>query len=448
MNNPKLTSFAAPEGRVSSFGRPGGTDMNNPKLTSFAAPEGRVSSFGRPGGTDMNLLRQLTVAALGWLCAAAFAACPFGERPTDAARSVSLLSRLAMESCLGDAQADTDPLTATVHQAVGKAGVLETATGVTGAIAALGSFAREQSSAGVQAAEWHALATDLGATAGRAASLADATTSSELLAAGDRAIESKWSVYTDDPSRPLVVSGVALQPVSSVACPASGNCPAFESRVRMLRVINLMTVLQRQVQRPAFKEQLAQARVELARWNSYRTQSQHQYVWELFVNSRMMARDKRICPRADDGALQGFCSVPSSQWIVMHPDAGLRWSSRAGQSAQLKPAFVVEMIGRSSFEWRGERSAEIASSRGWSLAAAYSQSGARHQWSFGPMLHYNGYNLALTKGPGDRWGLMLNLQLADSYFKLVDHVKERKDDWTLQLRAAGQASLRELATGR
>ena len=27
--------------------------MNGPKLTAFAAPEGRVSPFGRPGGTDI-----------------------------------------------------------------------------------------------------------------------------------------------------------------------------------------------------------------------------------------------------------------------------------------------------------------------------------------------------------------------------------------------------------
>ena len=393
-------------------------------------------------------LRQLGVAALSWLCAAAFAACPFGERPTDGARAVSLLNRLAMESCLGDAQADTDPLTATVHQAIAKLGALENAEGVSAAIAALGSFAREQSASGAQPAEWRAIAVDLTETGRRAADLSNATTSNELLAAGDRAIESKWSVYTDDPSRPLIAAGVPVQPVSAVTCPANGSCAGFDSRVRLLRVINLMTVLQRYVQRPAFKEQLATARVELARWGAYREQGQHQYLWELYVNSRAMARDDRICPRAPDGSLKGFCSVPTSQWIVMHPDAGLRWSSRAGQSAELKPAFVVEMIGRSSFEWRGERSAEIATSRGWSLAAAYAQSGNHHQWSFGPMLPFNGYNLALTKGPGDRWGLMVNMQLADSYFKLVDHASARKDDWTTQLRSAGKASLAELLNGR
>jgi hypothetical protein len=396
----------------------------------------------------MKLLRPLAVAALCWLCAAAFAACPFGERPKDGTRSVALLKLLVLESCLGDAQNDTDPLTATVHQAIGKLGALENADGVSAAITTLGSFAREQSGLGAQAAEWHAIAVDLSATGQRAANLAGATTSTELLTAGDRAIESKWAAYTDDQDRPLIVAGVPVQPISAVTCPAAGNCAGFDSRVRMLRVINLMTVLQRYVQRPAFKEQLATARVELARWGAYRQQSQHQYLWELFVNGRVMARDERICPRAGDGSLKGFCSVPTSQWIVMHPDAGLRWSSRAGQSAELKPAFVVEMIGRSSFEWRGDRSAEIAGSRGWSLAAAYAQSGQHHQWSFGPMFHFNGYNLALTKGPGDRWGLMVNLQLADSYFKITDHLAQRNDDWTAQLRAAGKASLADLLNSR
>jgi hypothetical protein len=55
MKRPKLAALAAPEGRVSVFGRPGATDMTCPKLAALAAPEGRVSVFGRPGATDMQL---------------------------------------------------------------------------------------------------------------------------------------------------------------------------------------------------------------------------------------------------------------------------------------------------------------------------------------------------------------------------------------------------------
>ena len=76
MDDPQLTSFVAPEGaspdvngpvdrsRLASgwaqrpgaackasapFGRPGGMTFS-PKLTAFAAPEGRSAPFGRPGG--------------------------------------------------------------------------------------------------------------------------------------------------------------------------------------------------------------------------------------------------------------------------------------------------------------------------------------------------------------------------------------------------------------
>ena len=50
MNDPKLTAFAAPEGRSMPFGRPGGKGSNDPQLTAFAVPEGRSMPFGRPGG--------------------------------------------------------------------------------------------------------------------------------------------------------------------------------------------------------------------------------------------------------------------------------------------------------------------------------------------------------------------------------------------------------------
>ena len=35
--------------------------MTAPSLTSFAAPEGRVSAFGRPGGTEMNFQQLRSV---------------------------------------------------------------------------------------------------------------------------------------------------------------------------------------------------------------------------------------------------------------------------------------------------------------------------------------------------------------------------------------------------
>jgi len=46
--DPKLTSFAAPEGRSVRYGRPGARTAC-PKLTSLAAPGGRSVRYGRPG---------------------------------------------------------------------------------------------------------------------------------------------------------------------------------------------------------------------------------------------------------------------------------------------------------------------------------------------------------------------------------------------------------------
>ena len=45
-SGPKLTSFAAPEGRSACLGAALRWLNNGPKLTSFAAPEGRSACLG------------------------------------------------------------------------------------------------------------------------------------------------------------------------------------------------------------------------------------------------------------------------------------------------------------------------------------------------------------------------------------------------------------------
>jgi uncharacterized protein GlcG (DUF336 family) len=68
--------------------------MNHPKLTSFAAPEGRVIAFWRPGGTDLHsLLKTLALtAALAATCAQAE-----GVR-TEKNLSLDLANRMAAAS--------------------------------------------------------------------------------------------------------------------------------------------------------------------------------------------------------------------------------------------------------------------------------------------------------------------------------------------------------------
>ena len=361
-------------------------------------------------------------------------ACPLVERPGEKRDAHALLGMLAaLPNCVGDAAADANPLTAAVHNALGAADAATGPAELAAAVRLLAKEAADRIDPSNPSPEWQLIQADLNETASSLERMAQ-DMSAGRPAAPDSAIRTRWQAYTAMPKRPLRIRDVAIQPVAPVDC-AAADCPAFESRRQMLRVIHLMAVVERRADRPVLREQLAKGRLELLRWEAYRTQSQHQYFWELYVNSRRMAGDSSVCPRTPDGALKGFCSVPTDQWIVLHPDAGLQWSRAAKKSSELKPAFIVELIGRHSFEWKDANSAEMHKRRGWSIAAAYSKpDDAKGHWGFGPMLHYEGYNLAITRAPGERWGVMINLRLADRYFA-------RKDDWTQSLRLGKAGTL-------
>lgn len=89
----------------------------------------------------------------------------------------------------------------------------------------------------------------------------------------------------------------------------------------------------------------------------------------------------------------------------------------------------VEIIYNNIFEkWRW----------GVSLVAAYTDEPTGKKWSSGLMLHIgDGYNIALTSSDGKKWGLLLNLNLADRYFggaqKVDSYLKclKKPDPWQL-----------------
>lgn len=356
----------------------------------------------------------LALAALG--CRAAD--CPFDERPTDPDRGQLVLILLSDADCLGNPNVDTDPLAATVRGAIGKKSALENVAGITAAFDALADAARAEAGGG---GAWLAVWTELEGTRRQLAELPRAQGPDAFQDIANRAILGRWRVALEA-ERPVTVGGQTVRPLAPVACKPGGDCAAFLSQLRLVRVFRLVTVVRDYVQNVDVMRQAAKAQLELARWEAYRTQSQHQYWWELGVNSWRMERDKGLCPRDASDTAQGFCAVPTSQFIVLHPDGGLRWSRRADNSKELQPALVVSLLGQHFIEWESASSATIKRQWGYALAASYSQVDGRPEWAYGPMLQWNGYNLAITRGPGGRWGLMVNLNLANRYF-------ERKADY-------------------
>lgn len=269
-------------------------------------------------------------------------------------------------------------------------------------------------------ASWRTIASSLASTHAnmtKAVGLAPEGQSGAAIAA---AIPQTWKTAAQAGSgMALHLGGPPIAPFGEFTCPKPENCPIFDSRVDMLRTVKLMSLLHMYAQAPEFHKGLVIAKRERSRWEAYRTQGQHQYFWEVWVNGKVM--EKNSCPTLDQAKQAGkvyigFCEVPTSQWIILHPDAGLRWSHSANKSSELKPALIIETVGYFHWEWDKPNGSTMVGRRGYSLAAVYSDQSSGKKWSYGPMFHYDGYNIAITKSPGSGWGLMINLKLADRYF--------------------------------
>ncbi len=382
-------------------------------------------------GRHMN---RIAGAALGLMLALtgvnarAADACPFP--PSAVAVSApgngwtSALRRLSQSDCAGDAKADPAPISKDVARLTAPQGEalpepLALAMGIQAALERMAGFARTRAQGNIQSDAWAAIAIDLADTHTRIEKAMAAATAQTASGVVESAIPRKWLRAAETPSDGLAAGDVTLRPLATLSgCIDTAPCPAFDSQLDMLRVVNLMATLTRYAQSESLRKSLVLALRENKRWQAYRSQGQHQYIWEVWLNGQVM--DRQSCVKRNEASGEkvyiGFCAVPTSQWIVMHPDAALRWSHDAAKSSQLKPALIVETLGYYRWDWQDADSATMVGRRGVSLAAVYTGS-SEHKWSWGPMLHYEGYNLALTKAPGERWGLVVNLQLSDLFFE-------------------------------
>jgi hypothetical protein len=196
--------------------------------------------------------------------------------------------------------------------------------------------------------------------------------------------------------------------------------------------MNLMSRLIRYADYPALEKHYDDARLMNDRWDAYFNKALPQYWWEVAINGERMGED--LCPKDTDGIQLGFCKVPESQLIVLHPAAGLQWVHGADDTDDLAPAFVVEVFGRNSWKWDG--GAVPRGQFGWSIIAAYSNPGGdQENWSYGIMLHKGAsLNLGLTTAGDGQYSVLVNVNLAEWLFarkkQYLDHFKAlRKDSW-------------------
>jgi hypothetical protein len=372
--------------------------------------------------------------ALATLCVSVPAlgqACKLGDLPKTVA-SVGYdmaLQLIKAPECLGASGQDADPLVRDFDRTIARSTALDRRyADAIEALANLARYAEDSALASPRSEDWHALARALRRGAQTLAQVPEDLSEGEAQTIAERAIPLSWSRLNLRPQGEVAFDDRAVRLLATGCADTAPSCPLFEDRERMIRVVNLAVRLRGVTQRPGFLLHVADARLQAARWEAYRSKGQHQYFWEVWLNGLFMGKD--LCPKDPaSGIERGFCATPTSQWIVMHPEAGLRWVRSATRSSELKPAFVIETLGYYRWRWRSGKSAEMTGQLGGSLVAAYSDVDTGRKWSWGPMIHFgNGYNLALTKASGERLSLLISVNLAERYFgrrqAFADYLKQ------------------------
>jgi hypothetical protein len=346
---------------------------------------------------------------------------------------------LLRNGCLGDAVADRSPIVVRFNTFTEQPINLGESERLLKAVDTLIAVAEEGAASAILKTQWSQLLADLRDARTQFDKLQSVQTKAGWLDVVVHAIPAQWKGVAE--GRPLLLKDgrSPLQALASIGCVDTQPCPEFQSQLDLVRVINLMARLAGFAERQSLADQYAESQLALAQWEAYRTKAQHQYIWEVWANGLRMGKD--LCPEdAGNHMKRGFCRVPTSQLIVLHPEAALRFSRTVTKSPELKPALVVELVGMYGWNWQtvdGRASAAMEGRKGASLAATYTSADQENRWAFGPMLHIGDYSLALTKATGGRWSLVLNVGLADKYFG-------RKQAFIDELQKVRKSSLSDL----
>jgi hypothetical protein len=367
----------------------------------------------------MTEFRRLAAAVVLYCVAfLAHAECHFPDGQTAPDNWTMALRSLEAEGCIGISNEDKAPTARRARELIAAADKSGDHAPLLDAVDGLTRFAAAHVGAGQpNDAAWRALH----------GALEDST---RILTAkpGAARLQPAWRALSANPGVPVPVDGTPVQTVVQIDC-GGPSCPAFDDRLDMLRLIRLMASVDAVLQRPGFNEMAREAALRDKRWDAYRTDSLHQYWWELAVNSRRMTAS--TCPEAVDidGVKRrfGFCDVPASQVILLHPDAGLVWTRGARSKTDLKGAFLIELLGFYRWNW-DSGTAEMRNRMGMSLAAIYADRADGGRWGFGPMVHAGDFNLGVTKARATPWALTVNVELAGKVFdakpKYLDQLKK------------------------
>jgi hypothetical protein len=221
--------------------------------------------------------------------------------------------------------------------------------------------------------------------------------------------------------------------------PPSQPCAAYERRKEIIRVFALVARLRKYAQSDSLTIHLRDARLESERWTAYFHGTLPQYWWEVALNGRLM-EDKFCKTDSRNGNPLGFCEVPTSQVILLHPGAAVQWVNGADGANDLKAALAIEVAGYNRWAWNG--GTVPRRQLGVGLVAAYADRGGSvsRNLSYGVAFHYGGgYNLAVTTTLKGRnmIGIFFNTNLAEKVFaqkdKYLDYLKALRKPSVLSL---------------
>lgn len=387
---------------------------------------------------------RAALACLTLSCGLAHAAgCTIPDAATKVADYQVAIARLKQPSCLGDPKADSADIVTRFESFTNQPILLDESERLVATVEALASLAESRATeATPMPGEWKAVLKELRSVRAQLLTLKQSQTKAQWLSIASEALQPKWKNLAP-PAGTINVGGENVSFLRDINCANGEACPDFQSQLDLIRVANLMSRLAGYAQGPSLADHYEDSQIALAQWETYRTTALHQYIWEVWFNGRIM--ETKSCPKdPGSGMSLGFCRVPNEQWILLHPEAAMRFSNAANSSSELKAALVVELLGYHHWRWQeanGKQTAEMEGRRGISLAATYTDTSKEKRWAFGPMFHLGDYAFALTKaGGGGRWSLVINLPLADKYFG-------RKQAYVDQLRKVQTSDLAELIRG-
>jgi hypothetical protein len=323
--------------------------------------------------------------------------------------------------CLGDAQGDATPIVVQFNQQTPNAPTWAARrTNLRTALDTLEKYAGARTQSAPNREQWLIVQTQL------LEELALVDNLATVDSGGGVFLDNTFWLQDNRPGTPVANNTIELlAPLNCSKPPAA--CPGYEPRKDLIRVFNLVRRLGDYADANKLNAHLKDAKDLDTKWKAYFNDTRPQNWWEIIINGQLMK--KKHCKKDPDTDIQlGFCTVPESAWIVLHPSAAVQWVDGADDADDLEAAFVVELFGRNSWRWKGNA---VSRQYGWSVITAYSNRGNDlKKWSYGLMFSRGkDMKIGVTTTSDDEIGILATTSIAGKFFeqkqKYLDYLKAK-----------------------